>query len=461
MRRDVPRGARMTRFLLAATLACLAMAAAGTFAPRIARADWLAPDPSFRDAQMEARAATRDTLGHGNEPGRLDTLAAALLRIGRLDEARGLFARVLEASPADETARAGLGKLALFEDRPADAESLLAGLPPTDAGAQRDLYAARLRRGEWAPAATLAEGAGQPGRAALLTALAEGGAYATGALPEMEELPFARVWPVPLVRVKLNGERVLMAVSTSVADLIVDQSAARRTGVKALSAEAPIYWSGSQTAARMALVQRLELGSIKVERVPAGILPLKKYSLVSNPEGEVIAGVIGMNLLRRFTPTLDYKKQRLELRRPGVAVTAGAEAHRVPFEIWNESAITLYGSINGGRKMALILDTGVPECAVGAPQEVFDELGIKPGMMSRVAKSAGTWLNGSPWLSVSVPTVTVGPISRSRLSGWSGALGDAELWREGVRRDGLLSSDFLHNMRVTFDWEKRDLVVEE
>jgi hypothetical protein len=438
----------------------LALLATGLPARR-AGADWLAADPSFRDAQMEARSAARDTLGHGAEPGRLDTLAAALLRIGRIEEARGLFARVIELSPADETARAALGKLALFEDRCADAESLLTGLPATNAGAEHDLYAARLRRGEWAQAATLAETAGQPGRAALLTAMATDGAYATGALPEMEELPFARAWPVPLVRVKLNGERVLMAVSTGVADLIVDQSAARRTGVKPLAAEAPIYWSGSQTAARMALVQRLELGGIRLEKVPAGIVSLKKYSLEANPEGEVIAGIIGVNLLRRFTPTLDYRKQRLELRRPGAAFPAGAEAHRVPMEIWGESAITIYGSINGGRKMALIVDSGVPECAVGAPQVVFDELGIKPGMMSRVAKSAGTWLNGSPWLAVSVPTVTVGPIVRSKLTGWSGALGDAELWREGVRRDALLSSDFLHNMRVTFDWEKRALVVEE
>ena len=80
---------------------------------------------------------------------------------------------------------------------------------------------------------------------------------------------------------------------------------------------------------------------------------------------------------------------------------------------------------------------------------------------SKLAKGAGQFLQGHPWSSVVVPTVTVGPIARDRLAGWSGALDSAELWRHGVRRDALLSSDFFRGRRVTIDWGAHELVFED
>jgi len=81
--------------------------------------------------------------------------------------------------------------------------------------------------------------------------------------------------------------------------------------------------------------------------------------------------------------------------------------------------------------------------------------------MSRLAKGAGQFLQGRPWASVVVPTVTVGPIVRDRLQGWSGALDASELWRQGVRRDALLSHDFFKGRRLTIDWARHELVIEE
>ena len=56
--------------------------------------------------------------------------------------------------------------------------------------------------------------------------------------------------------------------------------------------------------------------------------------------------------------------------------------------------------------------------------------------------------------------VAVGPIVMDKVTGWSGALDSAELWRHGVRRDAFLSSEFLSGRRMTIDWEKRELVIE-
>ena len=446
------------RFPLAAALLC----ASGSLllAPAASRADWLQPDGSYREAQLILKMAARDTAGHGDDPGRLDSLGVALLRLGRLAEARKVFQRSLALRPADDGARASLGKLALFDDRLSEAESLLAGVQD-DAGALHDLLAARVRRGEYAAAAEMAGDVDQEGRTALLERMAEGPIYQVTAGPDRIDLPWTRAYPVPLVRVKLNGQSVLMALDTGSSDLLIDESAARRYRVDRVPGQRIEFWSGSRVAVRNAMAQRLEIGAFRIERLPAGTLSLRKWSIEVNPQSEPAVGVIGLNLMRRFTPTMDFKNQRLELRRPGVRFAAAEGAARVPFQIWGENELTVYGSLAGSRKMAMVVQSGVPYCGVGAPAEVFDEIGVKAGAMSRLVKGAGQWLQGRPWASVTVPTVTLGPVVRDKVPGWLGALDSGELWRHGVRRDALLSSDFFRGRRVTIDWSAHELVFEE
>jgi hypothetical protein len=290
--------------------------------------------------------------------------------------------------------------------------------------------------------------------------MAERGAWTIASGPEQGEALFARSYPVPLVKVRLNGESVLMAVDTGAGDLLLDEAAARRCRVERLPARFPVAWSGTRLAAQGAWVGRLELAGFRIEGVPAAVLGLRKWSVLVNPQGERVAGVIGLHLLRRFVPTLDHPRGRLVLRRPGTSAPAGADAVREPFEVWGEHDLTVWGSLAGGRRMALVVQTGVPGCGVGAPREVFEELGIKAGPVTRMLQGAGSWLQGQSWTPVTVPTVTVGRVSEGKVPGLIGALDPAELWRHGVRRDALLSSDFFRRRRVTVDWAARELVFE-
>ena len=424
-----------------------------------ALAEWLQPDPSYRDAQFQLRAAIRDTLGQGGNATRLDTLGVALLRLGRFEDAAKIFHRTLELNPGDDAAEGGLGKLALFSGRLAEAESLLAAAGD-EPESRADLYAALLRRGGYARAAEMAEAMGQGGRGELLRLMAERSAYAVEAGPEEGAVGWDRAYPVALVRVRLNGHSVLMALDLGVTDLILDKSAANVCKVQRLASQSSVMWSGARVAVTNAMAQRLEIAGYRVANLPAGVLSLRRWSLEVNPHGETVAGVIGVNFLRRFGATLDWKAQRLELRRPGRAYTPRAGAQRVPFELWGESEMMVYGALAGGRRMALMLQTGVAGCGVGAPREVFDEVGVKPGLTSRLVKGAGQFLQGRPWVAVVVPTVSVGPIVDDKVPGWSGALDSSELWRHGVRRDALLSNDFFTGRRVTIDWEGQMLSFE-
>jgi len=443
-----------------ARIAALALAMALGVAALPARADWLQPDPTFRDAQFLLRSALRDTVGHPDDPARLDSLGVALLRLARTDEAARIFRRVLELKPGDDAAEAALGKLALFAGREAEAESLL-----SQAGGEletlRDLYAARLRRGAWAEAAKLAEDVNDTGRKGLLEQLAENAPYQISGEPRVR-LFWVRHYPVPLVRVRLNGESVLMAIDTGASDLLIDPMWVSRARVTALPGQSLTFWTGSRFAVRTAIVQKLEIGGIRIERVPAGVMSLRKWSIEVNPHGETVAGVIGLNLLRRFTATIDYQKHWLELAplAEGAAALAGPDAARVPFQLWGESELMVQGSVGGSRKLGLVVQTGIPGCGFAAPSEIFDELGLKAGTVSRLVKGAGIWLQGRPWVGVTVPGVVVGPIAQDRVPGWSNAMDSAEMWRHGVRRDAILSGDFFEKSRVTFDWAKRELAIE-
>lgn|GEM_PF-3588271 len=442
-----PRTARAAQAL---ALACAAAWAAA------AGADWLQPDPSYREAQFLLRAAVRDTAGRGHDPAALDTLGVALLRLGRSADAEAVFRRALAARPGDATARAGLGKLALFAGREAEAESLLAGLA-AEPGALADLFAARLRRGDWTGAAALAPEVEQHGRVAMLERLAAEPPYAIVAGPEISEALWTRAFPTPLVRVRLDGESVLMAVDTGASDLLVDESAARRIGIAPVGGEWSTFWNGTRHAVRGALVRRLEIAGFRIERLPAGVLPLRRWSILVHPQGEPVAGVIGLNLLRRFTPTLDYRRNRLVLRRPGAPWSPPADDARVPFELWGEAELMTHGTLAGGRRMAFIVQTGFPGCGIAAPSEVLDEIGVRPGGIAKLVKSAGQMVQGRPWTEVTVPSVAVGAVTRDKVTGWSGALDAAELWRHGVRRDAVLAGQFFRGRALTIDWARREL----
>lgn len=420
-----------------------------------AAADWLAPDASLREAQMALRYAIRDTVGHGGDLALLDSLATAQLHLGHVADARKLFERVIAEKPGDPSASAGLGKLALWADQNARAESLLVAAGDVEQ-ARADLYAARLRLGKWTDAAAMAEDMEDEGRKPLLEYLANNPPMESKG--ERAKVPFDKIWPAPLVKVRLNGATVLMMVDTSTPGLLVDKMAATQNKVKLIEGQRLTNWTGTRVAVRNAMVQKLEIAGVQFTNVPASVLSLAKLSLEVNLQSSPIAGVIGMELLRRYDVTFDYRKRAFELNPLGSA--AKLQGIRVPFELWGEDELTVWGSINGGRRLAMTLATGMPGGGFGAPDVVFEEHGLKSGGVSKMVKGAGTWLQGRPWAQISVPALSIGNIAYDHVSGWAGAMEPLEMWRHGVRRDGLLGPGILLKQRVTIDWTRRDLVFE-
>jgi hypothetical protein len=425
---------------------------------RTAHAELGTPDAAWREALQALRDAGRDTVGHSDDAGKLDALGSALLRATRLADADRIFRRVLAAHPDDRIALAGAGKIAMFQHRETEAESLLTRAGDAE-DAPSDLYRLLLRRHEWAAAAPLAEARDEAGRREMLERLAELPPAAAPMGPEQVTIPFERAWPAPIVRVKLNGQVVLMVVDPGATELLLDPTATHVNNVTVLPGERSVGWSGVRVVSRNAIAQKLELGGFTLVNVPAAVTPLHRYSMEVNPLGADIAGVIGLPVLERFGVTIDFRKQVLELRRPGAAVTARGQ--RVPFERWGENELMVYGSLASGRRMALWVGTGMAGGGIGATKETFDEVGVQPGKMANFVHGVGTMLQGVRWSQVVVPSVTLGSVARARTDGWSGAMESAELWRWGVRRDGVLGPLFFEDRRVTFDWARHDLLFED
>jgi tetratricopeptide (TPR) repeat protein len=432
-------------------LACASLLAA--LAGSRAAADWLAPDASLREAQTVLRYALRDTVGHAGDLALLDSLALAHLHLGHIADARKLFERVIAEKPGDPAAAAGLGKLALWADRNADAESLLVAAGDVEQ-ARSELYFARQRLGQWTDAAAMAEDLQDAGRKPLLEYLANHPAVAVKG--ERARVLFDKIWPAPLVKVKLNGASVLMMVDTGTPGLLIDKMAATQNKVQLIEGQRLALWTGTRVAVRNALVRKLEIGDVALTDLPASVLSLAKLSLEVNLQSAPIAGVIGMEVLRRFDVTFDFRKRAIELSPPGSA--AKLQGIRVPFELWGEDELTVWGSINGGRRLAMTLATGMPGGGFGAPDVVFEEHGLKSGGVSKAMKGAGSWLGGRPWAQVNVPALSIGNVACDKVAGWAGAMEPLEMWRHGVRRDGLLGPGILLKRRVTIDWTKRDLV---
>jgi hypothetical protein len=446
----------LVRVLAAVLVTAVALACAGT-----ARAQTRVADPSLRDAEQQLRSAARDTIGRGADAGRLDTLGVALLQLGRFEDATRVFDRALAIDPGDAAANAGLGRIALCRDTLAAADTLLtrALARERDPGTVRDLFALRLRQGRWADAAELAEGAGQPGRREPLLALAERTPCLITAGPDEEHVPFAITFPVPCVRVRIDGESVLLAIDTGTGVMLLDDGMSRRARLQVHAQQTPVDWMGRPQVVTPALAHEVRIGHFTLTDVPAGILDLRKYGLTLNPRAEPVVGVIGVQLLRAFRPTLDYRRGELVLRRPGASWTPAANAIRVPFEVRGESDLFVRATMAGGRTMAMQVHSGFPECGVAAADAVFGEVGLRAGSVSKVMGSASSWMQGNPWARVNVPLVTLGGVSQGNVPGWS-LRGDVDLWRHGIRSDGFLSHEMFRGWRVTFDWAAHQMVFE-
>jgi hypothetical protein len=262
----------------------------------------------------------------------------------------------------DPESRWMLARLLLMRNRPAEAADILSRLTGkvssvTEAfllqSVWMDLAAARMRQDDWAGASQAWAKLGDPVLARKCELLARSGAYRIAAGWTDSILELQAVDPLPLVSARVNGREGLFVVDTGGGETVLDRTFAKRAGVTAIGVQ-------GGGAAEEAVLDELSLGRLVVKSVPAQI-------------GEVAArgtlkpdGAIGLAFLLHFDVTLDFRRLRLFLRKPGEPAAPSA----VPAYVAGDRYLLVGGKVNGTLDTLVGLHTGIAGL-VAAPSESF------------------------------------------------------------------------------------------
>jgi hypothetical protein len=279
--------------------------------------------------------------------------------------ARGDLAGAAEAlrGATDPESRYTRGRLLLMCNRAAEAEAILAPLVPKKVASvdetflmQRvlaDLAAARARLDDFQGAARAWAQLGDPVLAKKCDLLSRGPAYRIDPGWTDSILELKAVDPMPLISARVNGREGLFVVDTGGGEIVLDRAFARRAGVT------PIGTPGGG-AAEEAIADEVSMGRLSVRTVPAQIGEVTSRGPIK-PDGAV-----GLAFLMHFDLTIDFKLQKLFLKRPGETLSKAS----VPAFIAGDRYLLVLGKVNGTVDALTAIHTGLAG-VTAAPSEVF------------------------------------------------------------------------------------------
>lgn len=262
---------------------------------------------------------------------------------------------------SDPESRWQLARLLLMRNRAAEAADLLGKLtgPKVVSVDQAfllqqvwsDLATALMRLDDWPGAARAWVRLQDPVLTRKCEMLGRAGAYRIDPGWTDSILELKAVEPLPLVAARVNGREGLFVVDTGGGELVLDRAFAKRAGVT------PIGMQGGG-AAEEAIADELSMGRLTVRTVPAQIGEVASRSALK-PDG-----AIGLGFLLHFDTTIDFRRGRLWLKKPG------EPAAGVPAYVAGDRYLLVGGKVNGKFDTLVGIHTGLAG-VTAAPSEAF------------------------------------------------------------------------------------------
>jgi len=175
-------------------------------------------------------------------------------------------------------------------------------------------------------------------------------------------VPFQTIYNhIWLPAVLNHKEQVTLLLDTGTAHTLITPDTARRLGLSP-TAETPKQTlrvlGGHQVEVPVVLLTSVTVGQTAVQNVPVGVV-------ASFPDILPVDGLLGADILRHFTLTLDYAASRLTLVPQGLQVPSPARlaASRgvvhgpIPLRL-GSSHVLVRAVLNGQEPVTLLLDTG-------------------------------------------------------------------------------------------------------
>ena len=413
--------------------------------------------------------------------------AAAHFRAGLFPEAKAAYERALVDDPANAGILQRLGRIALLENRPAEAvryfERAAAAGPalkrhwPLNAAATFDLAMAHYRMDRFPEAARLFAKAAGPVPVGPLKELAEMGRHLAmfgddppyrieG--PDTTILQFMATDPLPVVKLGVNGgPPALFVVDTGGAELVLDAAFATEVGAEIAGALNGEYAGGKRAKTGLGRVDSIHAGEMRVEQVPIHTLEL---GTIDESFGMDIRGIVGTRFLMHFLSTIDYAGGALILRRDVPETrrdvdhnVAQRQAAVIPFWLVDTHLMLARGSLNGRPPTLFLVDTGLADKAFLASEATFRAAGVAvdwsaayegPGGGGSITGTDVTldWLTLGEGDHVVTRRDVAGSVHRKAPS----VLGDGH----GFEIGGLISHAFFRSGALTLDFTGMRLILD-
>jgi predicted aspartyl protease len=391
--------------------------------------------------------------------------ADSAFKAGNFAAAEKLYAAAIRQDPGNAAAALRLGRLALLANRLEEAEKWLGkslALQPGDKLAQRSLAEVYRRRDDFERAAPLLAAAGREAEAKKLASFKGMVPYQIEGPGQETHLKFVHTDPLPLVRVKVNGEEVNFILDTGGGEVILDPELAQKAGVVNVGSEKGTFAGGKSAEVGQGRLASLTLGEFVVRNVPVGIQSTRRFAAAAR--GKQVDGILGTVLLYHFVPTIDYGNGELVLRRrpgsnakPTATPVAGPQDVEVPFWLAGDHLMLASGRVNQSAPVLLLVDTGAAGLGFTGPRSILAEAGIKlPAGPEAEGIGGGGAVKVTPF---QLAELSLGAARETDIPSVYGAFPESLEWSNDFRIAGLISHQFFRPYALTLDFDRMKLTL--
>jgi predicted aspartyl protease len=273
------------------------------------------------------------------------------------------------------------------------------------------------------------------------------GGAAYGDQNEESTVPFSLHGHLLLVKVRLNDderERIffvdtgaLTVINKTLADTMHFTSDVHITGKDT---------SGHNKETRLVEVESLRIGDMEVKGCAAAIFD---FALIERAMGLQVDGIIGSNVLRFFTVTIDYKRKIITLSQNKQSRTGGK--YRVPFkqDMTVGFAPIVEATIDDKYTVQVIIDTGYDGYFAAVPKSLLAKL-KRPTRAVKGISTGGAF-----------GVATEGELARLKSFELGKALRIPNVPVESTKMDkALLGKQFLDKFIVTINYLSNELTLD-
>jgi predicted aspartyl protease/Flp pilus assembly protein TadD len=281
--------------------------------------------------------------------------------------------------------------------------------------------------------------------------------------PQTVTLPFELQNSRPFLRVSIDGSEPLnLVIDTGASITVLSEKVARRLGIHPMAqgGRARAVGGGGTFPIVYGLVGQIALGPVKVYNVP---IYIREFH-ATDDKGENTSpadGFLGLSVMSNFRLTLDYAQRELVFEQAPVRwapESVSSDTTVVRFRTTNGGLVSAEVKVHGDEALNFLVDSGASATVLA--EDAVERLNWKdkvlPEIKVRVLGAAGLIEDVDLIL---VPSLAIDGLEQRNIRAPVLDL-DAVNETAGFMQSGILGGNFLRHFRLTFDFERGQLLMQ-